>query len=97
MTPSRRGLCRNPGILNRLTWARGVSLRGTRASDCHAGIFGDWSSLMIGTWQALEIISDPYEKKRQGMVTLAAYLMCDINVRYPQAFTCSKYWSNATL
>jgi HK97 family phage major capsid protein len=69
-------------------------VRGT-ASDCHAGIFGDWSSLMVGFWGALELITDIYTQKKAGMVSIAAYAMCDVNVRTPVSFTASKYWSGA--
>ena len=66
-------------------------------SDCHAGIFGNWDSVIIGLWGAIEIVSDPYTLKKQGMVEVCTYLMADIAVRYPVAFTASKYWSASLL
>jgi hypothetical protein len=66
-------------------------------SDCHAGIFGDWSSLMIGEWGGIELIVDPYTQKKQGMISLCSYLMADIAVRYPVAFGVSKYWTASAL
>jgi HK97 family phage major capsid protein len=67
------------------------------ASDCHAGVFGNFNALMIGVWSAIEILVDPYRLKKQGMVEVSSYLMCDIAVRYPVAFSFSKYWSAALL
>jgi HK97 family phage major capsid protein len=67
------------------------------ATDCHAGIFGVWSGLMIGEWGSIELIVDPYRLKKQGMIEIASYLMADIAVRYPVEFSVSKYWSAATL
>jgi hypothetical protein len=52
---------------------------------------------MIGVWSAIEILVDPYRLKKQGMVEVSSYLMCDIAVRYPVAFSFSKYWSAALL
>jgi HK97 family phage major capsid protein len=67
------------------------------ATDCHAGIFGNFNALMIGVWSAIEILVDPYRLKKQGMIEVSSYLMCDIAVRYPVAFSFSKYWSAALL
>jgi HK97 family phage major capsid protein len=70
--------------------------RGT-ASDCHAGVFGNWDGLIIGLWGAAEILVDPYRLKKQGMIEVSSYLMADLAVRYPVAFSVSKFWSAATL
>jgi HK97 family phage major capsid protein len=67
------------------------------ATDCHAGIFGNWDALMIGVWSAIEILVDPYRLKKQGMIEVSSYLMCDLAVRFPVAFSFSKYWSAALL
>jgi HK97 family phage major capsid protein len=66
-------------------------------TDCHAGIFGNWDSVMIGLWGAIEVVSDPYTKKKQAMLEVSTYLMCDVAVRYPVAFSASKYWSASLL
>ena len=39
-----------------------------------------------GEWGALEVITDPYRLKKQGMIEVTTYETCDINVRHPQAF-----------
>jgi hypothetical protein len=66
-------------------------------SDCHAGIFGNFDSLLVGLWGATELIVDPYRLKKQGMIELTSYLMADIGVRFPVAFSISKFWSASTL
>jgi HK97 family phage major capsid protein len=66
-------------------------------SDCHAGVFGVWPFLLIGEWGSIELVVDPYAKKKQGMIEIASYLMADIAVRYPVAFSFSKYWTASAL
>ena len=52
----------------------------------HGVIFGDFSSLMIGTWGALEIVVDPYALKKQGMIEVTSFQLADIALRYPESF-----------
>lgn len=52
----------------------------------HTFIAGIWNQLLIGEWGALEVITDPYRLKKQGMIEVTTYETCDINVRHPQAF-----------
>lgn len=64
--------------------------KGTSNGICHAIIFGDWSSVLIGEWNALEILPDPYTLGGQAMVRVFAWDMCDTNVRYVSAFSVIK-------
>lgn len=52
----------------------------------HGVIFGDWTSVMVGTWGALEIVVDPYALKKQGMVEVTSFQLADIALRHPQSF-----------
>src|SRR5262252_444994 len=54
----------------------------------HGIIFGVWSELLIGEWGALEIITDPYRLKKQGMIEVTSFVMVDVNARHAKA--CSK-------
>ncbi len=60
--------------------------KGTASGICSAIIFGNWNDLMIGEWGALEIITDPYTKKKQGLVEVTSFVMADIAVRHPESF-----------
>jgi hypothetical protein len=53
----------------------------------HGIIFGVWAFLLFGQWGALEIITDPYALKKQGMIEVTTYLMVDIALRYAAAFS----------
>jgi len=52
-------------------------------SDCHAIIFGYWPTIMVGEWGVLEIVVDPFQLKRQGMIEVTSFQMVDVGVRQP--------------
>lgn len=55
----------------------------------HGIIFGDWSSLMLGMWGALELLTDPYTLAGQAMVKVTGFQMADIEIRHPASFAVS--------
>ncbi len=56
-------------------------------SDCHGGIFGVWSELLIGEWGGMAITVDPYTLAGQDEVRIIARQFFDIGVRHGAAFT----------
>lgn len=52
----------------------------------HGLIFGHWASLLIGEWGAIEVVTDPYRLKKQGMIELTTFQLVDVAVRYGTAF-----------
>ena len=55
----------------------------------HGIIFGNFDDLLVGQWGALEIITDPYALKKQGMIEVTSFQMADIQVRHPASFACA--------
>jgi HK97 family phage major capsid protein len=53
----------------------------------HGIVFGVWDQLIIGEWGALEIITDPYAKKKQGLIEVTEFLMIDVAARHASAFS----------
>ena len=53
----------------------------------HGILFGVWDQLLIGEWGAMEIIVDPYAKKKQGLVELTLFVIADVAIRHPEAFS----------
>jgi HK97 family phage major capsid protein len=53
----------------------------------HGIVFGVWPELLIGEWGAMEVITDPYRLKKQGMIEVTTFLLADIAVRYAAAFS----------
>lgn len=64
--------------------------KGTAVGICHAIIFGVFSEVMVGEWGALELVVDPYRLKKQGMIEVTSFEMCDIAIRYEEAFAAIK-------
>jgi HK97 family phage major capsid protein/HK97 family phage prohead protease len=60
--------------------------KGTSTTICHAIIFGNWQELLVGQWNALDIIVDPYRLKKQGMIEITMYVSIDIAVRHGPSF-----------
>ena len=60
-------------------------VKGT-SSDCHGIIFGFWPALIIGEWGVLEIIVDPFRLKKQGMIEVTSFLLCDTLLQQPPSF-----------
>lgn len=60
--------------------------KGTSTGVCSAIIFGNWADLLIGEWGAMEILVDPYSKKKQGLIEVTSFCMADIAVRHAESF-----------
>jgi HK97 family phage major capsid protein len=60
--------------------------KGTSVGVCHAIIFGSWPQLIIGDWGVLDILVDQFRLKKQGMLEVTSFQMCDVLVRQPSAF-----------
>lgn len=69
--------------------------KGTSSGVCSAGIFGDFSQLLIGQWAFMDLSVDNVSKKRSGYVELTANTFVDILVRQPKAFSRVKDWLTA--
>lgn len=55
-------------------------------SNLHGILFGaDWSNLVVHVL-AVEIVTDPYRLKKQGVVEATMFLWCGIGLRHPEAF-----------
>ncbi len=64
--------------------------KGTSTGVCSAIIYGNWEDLLIGEWGVIELIVDPYAKKKQGLVEITSTMLVDIAVRNPQSFAAMK-------
>lgn len=53
----------------------------------HGLIFGNWEEVIIGQFGgAMEMIVDPYSKKKQGLIEVASFQMADVAIRHPVSF-----------
>ena len=53
----------------------------------HGIAFGVWPELLVGEWGAMEILTDPYTLAGKGLIRLVLFLMVDIALRHPEAFS----------
>ena len=53
-------------------------------------IFGNFSDLLIGNWNGLDIVVDPFTEAAKRQVRLVTSLWTDIAVRHPESFSFSK-------
>jgi HK97 family phage major capsid protein len=54
--------------------------------DEHGVALGDWSQVLFLTWNALELIVDPFARKAEGLVEIVSYQLGDVLIRQPSAF-----------
>lgn len=101
-TPGVKGKAKQTAELsntiNNAIW-RGGEMNGYRAeasnqvaknlgagTNEHGIILAVWSELLVGEWGAMEIITDPYRLKKQGMIEVTTFNMVDIARRHDEAF-----------
>ena len=56
-------------------------------SNEHGIVFGVWPQVIVGEWGAMEILTDPYTLAGRGLIRLVLFLMADVALRYPEAFS----------
>jgi HK97 family phage major capsid protein len=50
-------------------------------------VFGNWMDFIVGLFAGMEIIVDPYALKKQGVIELTSFQMCDLLIRHPESFS----------
>ncbi|ARV17481.1 hypothetical protein AEP_00521 [Curvibacter sp. AEP1-3] len=69
--------------------------KGTSSGVCSAGIFGNFSDLLIGMWGAIDLMRDPYAASTSGGVRIVALQDVDVNVRNTESFATVVDWLTA--
>ena len=64
--------------------------KGTAADKCSAVIFGNFNDLYIGQWGGIDIIADPYTKKKEGEIEFTINALNDVKVARPESFAAIK-------
>ena len=61
--------------------------KGTTSGTCSALIFGDWSQLILASWNASpDVLVDPYSSSSDGTVQIVVFSEIDACVRNAQSF-----------
>ncbi len=56
------------------------------SSDCNLIVVGYWPALAFASWGVLEILADPYTKKKTGEIEITSHQLCDVVIRRTNAF-----------
>jgi HK97 family phage major capsid protein len=65
-------------------------VKGNSGAVCHAAIFGQWADLYIAQWGGVELVIDPYSRKKEAIVEIAANGFYDINLKHKESFSVIK-------
>lgn len=60
--------------------------KGSSSGVCSAILFGNWDSLLVGEWGAIDLVIDPYSDGAKANVRIYAHAFVDIAVRQPASF-----------
>lgn len=60
------------------------------STDCHPIIFGDFSQVLILQWGAVDMIVDPYAKRKEAIIEIQIDSFWNMFVRRPEAFAVIK-------
>ncbi len=75
------------GVTNQLP--KNLTHAGVTGNVLHAGIFGDWSQMILADWGVVEVIFDPYTQAGSGAIVLTMRSMHDVALRHIVAFAAS--------
>lgn len=59
-------------------------------TDLHAAIFGQFANLYIAQWGGIELIVDPYTRKKESIYEISVAGFYDINVKHKESFVICK-------
>lgn len=60
----------------------------------NGAIFGNWRDMIVGMFQSMELIVDPFAQKKRGIIEVTSFQMADIILRHGESFA---KWTGATL
>jgi HK97 family phage major capsid protein len=55
-------------------------------TNLSAFIYGDWTSLVLAQWNAVDVLINPYTFSTSGIIRVSAFLDCDVALRHPESF-----------
>ena len=60
--------------------------KGTSTTICSAWVMANWAELYMAEFGAMELIVDPFSKKKQALIELTAIMYGDVGLRHPKSF-----------
>ncbi|MCE7997048.1 MAG: phage major capsid protein [Roseivirga sp.] len=59
-------------------------------NNLSAMAFGDWSSMYLGQWGGMDIITDNVTRKKEAITEVTVHMYGDVNCRHEESFSISK-------
>lgn len=67
-------------------WATNQVQKNLLGGNEHGIYLGAWPQILLMTWNAMELIVDPYAQKKRGLIEVTSFQMGDVVIRQPTAF-----------
>lgn len=81
---------RTPGMIedHMYQYSHFLPTNGTKGTGTglHSAILGKWSSMLLGQWGGIELMSDPYTGIKEDLVTIVGRTYMDVGVEHPEEF-----------
>jgi HK97 family phage major capsid protein len=61
--------------------------KGSASGVANAIIYGDWSSLVVSTWEGVDVVVNPYTNQLAGAVLVSMEMLIDVKLRHPESFS----------
>lgn len=63
-------------------WLNGAPTGGAE----HGMLYGNWLELLVGMWNAMEVVVDPYSLKKRAIIEVTTFQLVDATVRHGASF-----------
>jgi HK97 family phage major capsid protein len=60
--------------------------KGTTSGTCKSIIYGNWNDLIVGQWEGVDVLVNPYTLQAAGAVVISMQMSVDCEVRHPESF-----------
>jgi HK97 family phage major capsid protein len=84
--PDKNGITTLEGLTCGVSNQLPSNLTKGTGTNLSALIFGNWNDLIIGQWDAIDVLVDPYTAGASGSIKIRLLQDLDIQIRHPQSF-----------
>ena len=60
--------------------------KGTSTGICKAIIYGNFNDLIVGQWEGIDMVVNPYTNQASGAVIISMAMSADVEIRHPESF-----------
>lgn len=67
----------------------GYRAEATKQVPLNKVIFANWSDLIMADWAGMDVVVDPYSRKKEGLIEVTITIWTDNGIRHPESFCVS--------